>query len=438
MKKYKFFFLFLFCFFAFTLDTFAFTVKMDGDTMTTTNYLVRYTGNSQLVFTGDTVYPDISDFPQYYLLTFCTDSNRVSSWSINNQSLSSIDYYSTNYKCSFPNSTYTGGHIVYVYGQVNPSQNCSVNLTNCYQGGNSTFYVPNQSSWALLSYQISKDTISIDYSGDTIISQNQQIINGQNSIINNNNQNTQDIIDNQNTIADEQRKNQQVCDYIDKNDILSTGKGLNSSGVVVNLSGNGTTDYIKIVGSELELLTHTDNSNANFCFYDVNKVFISCLPSRTTSLGVVELPSNSYYMRATILISENKPTFKLCTNGNQAIENTLTNDDVSEANNKANSFFLDFNYNNHGLSGIITAPLRLLNAFTSATCSPLQFNLPFVENTVVLPCMKVIYENYFGLFFSLWQLITTGLISYTVCINFYHKIKQLQDPDSDRIEVLNL
>ena len=120
------------------------------------------------------------------------------------------------------------------------------------------------------------------------------------------------------------------------------------------------------------------------------------------------------------------------------INNTLNNDNTTEANTKGNNFFNNFQTNSHGLSGIITAPIRLVNSLTTATCNPLEFDLPIIHNHVVLPCIRPIIENYFGVFFTLYQLITTGLISYTVCINLYSKVRALQNPNNDRIEVLNL
>lgn len=125
-------------------------------------------------------------------------------------------------------------------------------------------------------------------------------------------------------------------------------------------------------------------------------------------------------------------------NSQKEIKDTLNNDDTSSAQSNGNSFFSNFQSDSHGLSGIITAPLRLLNSFTTASCQPLNFQLPILHNDVSLPCMKGIYEDKFGVFFSLWQLITTGLISYNVCINLYSKVRNLQNPRNDRIEVLNL
>lgn len=124
---------------------------------------------------------------------------------------------------------------------------------------------------------------------------------------------------------------------------------------------------------------------------------------------------------------ENKKT-------NDLIENT----DTSESQTKGANFFKNYNSNAHGLSGIITSPLKFLQSLTGAKCNPLKFNLPFVKKEVQLQCMKSIYQTHFGVFYTLWQTITTGLIAYTVCLNFYKKIRDLQNPNNDKIEVLNL
>lgn len=116
----------------------------------------------------------------------------------------------------------------------------------------------------------------------------------------------------------------------------------------------------------------------------------------------------------------------------------IMDDNVSDSTTTANDFFSDFNQNTHGLSGIVTAPLVMIQNLTASTCSPLRFNLPIVHNEVTLPCMKPIYEEHFGVFFSLWQMLTTGLISYNVLLNMYKKVRDLQNPNNDKIEVLNL
>lgn len=120
------------------------------------------------------------------------------------------------------------------------------------------------------------------------------------------------------------------------------------------------------------------------------------------------------------------------------IKDSINSDDVTESTEKSESFFNDFNQDSHGLSGIVTAPLVMIQNLTGSKCEPLKFYLPFVNKEVVLPCMKPIYEEKFGIFYSLWQTITTGLIAYNVLLNMYKKVRDLQDPDNDKIEVLNL
>lgn len=125
-------------------------------------------------------------------------------------------------------------------------------------------------------------------------------------------------------------------------------------------------------------------------------------------------------------------------NNTKETNDLIKNTDTSDSQNSASAFFSDFSRNSHGLTGIVTAPLRLIESFTTASCSPITFQLPFVNNWVTLPCMKSIYENHFGVFFTLYQLITTGVICYGVCINLYSKLRQLENPNNDRIEVLQL
>lgn len=125
-------------------------------------------------------------------------------------------------------------------------------------------------------------------------------------------------------------------------------------------------------------------------------------------------------------------------NNTKETNDLIKSDNTDDANSKGSNFFNNFQGNSHGLSGILTAPLRLLNSLTTQGCSPLEFDLPFVNKHVSLPCMRGIYEQHFGIFFSLWQMITTGLISYNVILNLYSKVRQMQNPNNDRIEVLNL
>lgn len=123
----------------------------------------------------------------------------------------------------------------------------------------------------------------------------------------------------------------------------------------------------------------------------------------------------------------------------QETQDYLEDDNTSGANGSASGFFNNFNNTDHGgLSGIVSAPMRLVNALSSSSCSALSFPLPFVNEQVTLPCMSPIYSQHFGAFLTLYRLITTGLIGYWVCIKLYGKVRAIKKPEDDRIEVLEL
>ena len=120
------------------------------------------------------------------------------------------------------------------------------------------------------------------------------------------------------------------------------------------------------------------------------------------------------------------------------IKDSITNDSSSGAQSSAGDFFSNFNTNNFGLTGIITLPLNLISSITSSSCSNLVLPLPFVNQNLTLPCMSSIYSQYFGSLFSLYQLITDGIISYWICIKVFELVKGFKDPETDKIEVLDL
>lgn len=120
------------------------------------------------------------------------------------------------------------------------------------------------------------------------------------------------------------------------------------------------------------------------------------------------------------------------------LNDNITNSDTSDASSSADSFFSGFESNDYGLSSIITAPLNLIKSITSSTCKPLGFKAPFVEQNVTLPCMSAIYKEFFGSFLTLYQTITFGIVSYWVSVKIFFMVKGFKDPDSDKIEVLDL
>lgn len=132
------------------------------------------------------------------------------------------------------------------------------------------------------------------------------------------------------------------------------------------------------------------------------------------------------------------------TNGlNQKIEesnNFQKSQDTSGAQNGGTSYFDNFEnpISSTGLSGIVGAPITLLNNLLTGTCTPLHLTIPFVNKEFDLPCMSTIYENNFGTFLQVYRVITFGIITYWVIIKCIGIVKNLVDPDDDKIEVLDL
>lgn len=102
-------------------------------------------------------------------------------------------------------------------------------------------------------------------------------------------------------------------------------------------------------------------------------------------------------------------------------------------------FFKNFKTNDHGLSSIITSPLQAIKNLTSSTCNSLNLPIPFSKGqTISLPCMTSIYENKFGIIYTMYKTIVTGYIGYWICVRIYTLIKGFKDPDDDKVEVLDL
>ena len=295
--------------------------------------------------------------------------------------------------------------------------------------------------WEIYNISYSETT---DNSQAIINNQNQNtqnIINNQNqntqSIINNQNSNTQDIIDNQNSNTQAIIDSNKSCQFIDKNNISIDSSYLSSSGNILSSTGFGITSYYNLTNSTIEILFPIQfNPNIYLCYYNVNKNLISCVNEyNVTSL---DIPSNASYIRFSIAKSSNRPTAKICTTGTQAINDSLTNDDISGANSDASNFFSGFTTETYGLTGVITAPLNVIQSITSKTCSPLVLPLPFVNENLTLPCMGQIYSQYFCDFLTIYQTITFGVVAYWVVVRIFNLVKDFKNPDHDEIEVLDL
>ena len=52
--------------------------------------------------------------------------------------------------------------------------------------------------------------------------------------------------------------------------------------------------------------------------------------------------------------------------------------------------------------------------------------------------MTEIYESKFSSIYNLWKIVSFGIVSYLIAIDIFHIVKGFKDPESDKVEVLDL
>lgn len=140
-----------------------------------------------------------------------------------------------------------------------------------------------------------------------------------------------------------------------------------------------------------------------------------------------------------IIDSQNKNTENIIENDNRNHEEfmgTITDSDIDS--DLGTGFFDDFSDEDFGLSEIITLPLNTISSLTSKTCQPLSIPIPKTGKNVSLPCMTQVYQQNVPSIFSIWQIVSFGIIAYFVAVDIFHLVKGFKDPESDKVEVLDL
>lgn len=101
--------------------------------------------------------------------------------------------------------------------------------------------------------------------------------------------------------------------------------------------------------------------------------------------------------------------------------------------------FGQYSTETHGLTAIITAPIVLFTNLSNNdyTCSPMVLPVQHMGN-ITLPCMTNFYQSTLGSFFTMYQTIISGIISYFVLVNMLRIMKESKDLQSDKIEVTDL
>ena len=116
---------------------------------------------------------------------------------------------------------------------------------------------------------------------------------------------------------------------------------------------------------------------------------------------------------------------------------TIKDSDTSKSEAQANDFFKNFKSDDHGLSGIITAPLTAISKL-SQSCVALSLPLPNNVGNIELPCMQTLYSQYVPTILSLWHVVVYGLVGYWIYKDIYRIVNNIKNPSDDKVEVLDL
>lgn len=312
-----------------------------------------------------------------------------------------------------------------------------------------------------IEYEITSDgTGAIIDQGQIHTQQNAEIIQGQQEIINNQNQNTQEIIDNQNDntdrIIEENKKNFESCinnlnDKIHYGHFAVTTNG-DFSTSDTNKNDSAYVDVSEYTGKYINIIYPTISSPAryNYCFISTDFENSSCISwnfsMSQTNYSNILIPNNAKYL---ILVGRPNPSSNIldwyknisieftepyCTN--TLVEQEKTSKGIlGKLGDLITGLFDTSGPDTDTLSGmagwlppgpvdsILNLPLTFLNNLTTSigsSCSSLSVPLPFVTNTLSLPCFTTIISSINGAS-TLWTFIGT----ITTCLLLYYYLKSL-------------
>lgn len=119
------------------------------------------------------------------------------------------------------------------------------------------------------------------------------------------------------------------------------------------------------------------------------------------------------------------------------VKDSINNSNVDESSSTAGGFFDNFSDNDHGLSSIITSPLRAINAMLSNQC--VAPGATYKGQSFSLPCGSMLWDrpggndfkNFINIFYG-------GFLAYYVIRRLFLDIEKLKNPNNDKVEVEKL
>lgn len=142
-----------------------------------------------------------------------------------------------------------------------------------------------------------------------------------------------------------------------------------------------------------------------------------------------------------IIINQNEQLIDSSKKNNE--EQKKTNDliestDTTVANSSGNDFFNNFDSGSNGdLTSLVSLPLNYINHLNDK-CEP--FTLPLGKfGNISIPCLSSVWSTTgFSNIINIISAIINGLICYRVALNLLTLFNNLRDPESDKLEVMDL
>lgn len=206
--------------------------------------------------------------------------------------------------------------------------------------------------------------------------------------------------------------NQMSCSYsrVDSSRLKFTCSGIGGGDFLVNFNLNNF------------------ESRENYQVAISQVVDISCDSSNS------DIITNNNNNTQTIIDNQNKNSNEI-NNSIKDTNDTMKDDNIDTSS--SNSFFNNFKSSDHGLTGIVSAPLKIINQFTTTTCK--SVNIDFLGAKADLPCGSTLWgREDLKTFVDIYNVIMGGLISYGALKGIFNRVQGFKNPDSSKVEVIDL
>lgn len=145
------------------------------------------------------------------------------------------------------------------------------------------------------------------------------------------------------------------------------------------------------------------------------------------------------------IVNQQSITNQIISEQNSYIQSNSTTQAESDTQNAITDLTDDFtsaftsglgNYSK--LTEAIFSPINIALTSLEDTCTPMHWDIPFVNVSTDVPCMSTIYNGFFRTFMTVFISIITGMYAYRTILKLFAGVKSTLDAEDDKIEVVDL